>query len=156
MRGYFGKGTIEHFFDDNVIEANKNIDIDHTTYKLVDNSGNEDNVLSMFQFTGLSQAQIRTAKERGFTEEQIRRMGEEDSLDEQEEMENEWGIAATEEEPQREWIFELSKIFDSAPTINLGPHKEGVSLASNRTDTSVYINLSTKNNNKEGKKKKQQ
>ena len=76
-----GKGTIEHFFEDNVIEANKNIDIDYTTNKIVDNSRNEGNDLSMCLFMGLSQAKIRTVKEQGFSEEEIRQMGEEKSLD---------------------------------------------------------------------------
>ena len=70
-------------------------------------------------------------------------------------MEDEWGFTATGEESKKEWAFELSKIFDSAPTINLGPHKEDVSLASNRTDTSINTNQSTKKNDEEEKDQEQ-
>ena len=60
-------------------------------------------------------------------------------------MDTEWGFVATEEEPKTEWVFEFSKIFDSAPTINHGPHNEDESLASNKTDTSMYTNTTTTN-----------
>lgn len=147
MRGFFGKDTIDHFFEDDVIEANENIEVDFQTHKIVDKSNSQIDDLSMFQFMGISQATLRTAREQGMTDEEIRRLQEEESLDEHGDMDNEWGFVATEDEPKEEWVFDLSKIFDSAPTINLGPHNEEASLASNRTDTSMYTNTTNTNQN---------
>ena len=147
MRGFFGSDTIDHFFEDDVLEANENIEVDFKTHKIVDKSNSQIDDLSMFQFMGISQATLRTAREQGKTDEEIRRLQEEESLDEQGDMDNEWGFVATEDEPKEEWVFDLSKIFDPAPTINLGPHNEEVSLASNRTDTSMYTNTTNTNQN---------
>ena len=147
MRGFYGSTTIEHFLEDDVIESNKNIDVDFSTNKIVDKSNTQVDDLSMFQFMGISPATLRTAREQGRSDEEIQRMQEEESLDEQGEMDTEWGWVATEEEPKKEWVFELSKIFDSAPTINLGPHNEDVSLASNKTDTSMYTNTTNTHQN---------
>ena len=135
MRGFYGSTTIKHFFEDDVIEKNKNIDADFSTNKTVDKSNTQVDNLSMFQFMGILQATLRTAREQGQSDKEIQRMQEEESLDEHGEMDAKLGFVATEEEPQKEWVFELSKIFDSAPTINLGPHNEDVSLAFNKTDT---------------------
>ena len=147
MRGFFGSGMIDHFFEDDVIEANENIEVDFSTKKIVDKSNSQVDDLSLFQFMGISQATLRTAREQGRSDEEIRRMQEEESLDEQGDMDNEWRFVATEEEPKSEWVFDLSKIFDSAPTINLGPHNEEASLASNKTDTSLYTNTTNTNQN---------
>ena len=147
MRGFYGSTTIEHFFEEDVIELKENIDVDLSTNKIVDKSNTQADDLSMFQFMGISPATLRTAREQGRSDEEIQRMQEEESLDEQGEMDTEWGWVATEEEPKKEWVFELSKIFDSAPTINLGPHNEDVSLASNKTDTSMYTNTTNTHQN---------
>ena len=108
MQGFYGSTTIKHFFKDDVIEANKTIDVDFSTNKTVDKSDTQVDDLSMFQFMGILQATLRTAREQGRSDEEIQRMQEEESLDEHGEMNAKWGFVDTEDEPQKEWVFELS------------------------------------------------